>query len=67
MRQLPGWVWLLVAVVFASLASYMAMGWLKRQAAVPVVKEMPKLMVLVANAQVGPGSILNAGQLKMEV
>lgn len=66
MRQLPGWVWLLVAVVFASLASYMALGWLKRQAAVPVIKEKTSLVV-VAATKVGPASPLNAAQLKTEV
>jgi pilus assembly protein CpaB len=67
MRQLPGWVWLVLAIAFAGLASYMALGWLQRQAAVPVVKEKPRLMVVVAKAKIVPGGILNAGQLKMEV
>jgi pilus assembly protein CpaB len=66
MRQLPGWLWLVLAIAFAGLASYLALGWLKRQAALPVAKERPRLMVVVANAKVSPGSILNAGQLKME-
>ncbi len=40
MPRLPGWAWLLLAIGFATLASYMALGWLKRQAAVrPPVKE----------------------------
>lgn len=67
MRQLPGWVWLLVAIVFASLASYMALGWLKRQATAPIAKEKPSLMVVVATAKVGPGIILNAAQLKTKI
>lgn len=66
MRQLPGWVWLLVAIVFAGLASYMALGWLKRQAAVPVIKEKTSLVV-VATTQVGATSSLSAAQLKTEV
>lgn len=66
MRQLPGWVWLVLAIAFASIASYMALGWLKRQAAVPVVKEKPALIVVVANAKVGPGNPLSATQLKTE-
>lgn len=66
MRPLPGWVWLLVAVVFASLASYMALGWLKRQAAAPVIKEKTSLVV-VAATQVGPASSLSAAQLRTEV
>jgi pilus assembly protein CpaB len=66
MRQLPGWVWLLVAIVFASLASYMALGWLKRQAAAPVIKEKTSLVV-VATTQVDAASSLSAAQLKTEV
>ncbi len=67
MRQLPGWLWLVLAIVFAGLATLMILVWLKPQAAVPVAKEKPRLMVVVATAQVGPGGILNGGQLKMEI
>jgi pilus assembly protein CpaB len=67
MRQLPGWLWLVLAIAFAGLASYMALGWLKRQAAAPIAKERPKLMVVVANAKVGPGGILTPPQLKTEI
>jgi len=66
MRQLPGWVWLVVAIVFASLASYMALGWLKRQATVPVIKEKTSLVV-VATTKVNPASSLNAAELKTEI
>ena len=34
MPRLPGWAWLILAIGFATLATYMAMGYLKRQAAV---------------------------------
>jgi pilus assembly protein CpaB len=66
MRRLPGWVWLVLAIVFASLASYTALGWLKRQANVPVAKEKTSLVV-VATANVAPGSSLVAKHLKTEV
>jgi hypothetical protein len=33
MLRLPGWDWLLSAIGFATLASYRARRWLKRQAA----------------------------------
>ena len=66
MTRLPGWAWLLLAVGFASLASYMALGWLKRQAAVqPPVKE--KIYVVRANAKVEQDKILAAAQLKRVV
>ena len=66
MRPLPGWIWLLVAIVFASLASYMALGWLKRQAAVPIIKEKIS-QVVVAATPVEMASSLSAAQLKIEV
>ncbi len=51
MPRLPGWAWLLLAIGFATLASYMAMGWLKRQAAVqPPAKE--KIYVVRASTKV---------------
>ena len=51
MPRLPGWAWLLLAIGFATLATYMAMGYLKRQAAVqPPVKE--KIYVVRASAKV---------------
>ncbi|MEJ2671321.1 MAG: Flp pilus assembly protein CpaB [Deltaproteobacteria bacterium] len=66
MRQLPGWVWLVLAIAFAGLASYMALGWLKRQTPV-AAKERPKLMVVVAKAKLSPGSILATPQLQTKV
>jgi pilus assembly protein CpaB len=67
MRQLPGWVWLLLAVGFATLASYMALGWLKQQAVVPVIKEKASLVVVVAKVDAPIGTLLNASQLKTEI
>jgi pilus assembly protein CpaB len=66
MRQLPGWVWLVLAIAFAGMASYMALGWLKGQANTHVAKEKTSLVV-VATANVGPGTSLVAKQLKTEV
>jgi pilus assembly protein CpaB len=66
MPRLPGWAWLLLAIAFATLASYMAMGWLKRQAAVQSPKEKSTI-VLVAKVAVPPTSLLRADQLKTEV
>jgi pilus assembly protein CpaB len=67
MRQLPSWVWLVLAIVFAGSASYMALGWLQRQAATPVVKERTKVKVVVAKAKVKPASILKASQLQTKI
>jgi pilus assembly protein CpaB len=66
MPRLPGWAWLLLAVGFASLASYMALGWLKQQAAVQPPTEKT-VVVVVAKTAVAPTSQLSAEQLKTEV
>jgi pilus assembly protein CpaB len=66
MRQLPGWALLALAIAFAGLASYIALGWLKQQAAGPVAKEKTSLVV-VATTKVTPGSSLIAKELKTEV
>jgi pilus assembly protein CpaB len=66
MRQLPGWALLALAVAFAGLASYIALGWLKQKANVPLAKEKTSLVV-VATVKIGAGSSLEAKQLKTEV
>ncbi|MGO9578336.1 MAG: Flp pilus assembly protein CpaB [Desulfobaccales bacterium] len=67
MPRLPGWAWLLLAIAFATLASYMALGWLQRQAAVkPPVLEKSTLVVVAKN-EVAPTSLLTEAQLKTEV
>jgi pilus assembly protein CpaB len=63
MPRLPGWAWLLLAIGFATLATYMAMGYLKRQAAVlPPAQE--KIYVVRASTNAGREIILAAAQLK---
>jgi pilus assembly protein CpaB len=66
MPRLPGWAWLLLAIAFATLASYMALGWLKRQAAVQPPKAKTT-MVVAAKVAVAPTSLLRAEQLRTEV
>ena len=66
MPRLPGWAWLLLAIGFATLASYMALGWLKRQAAVQPPKAKTTIVV-AAKIAVAPTSLLSAEQLKTEV
>jgi hypothetical protein len=63
MPRLPGWTWLLLAIGFATLATYMAMGYLKRQAAVrPPARE--KIYVVRASTKAGKEKILSLPQLK---
>lgn len=62
MPRLPGWAWLLLAIGFATLATYMAMNYLKNQAKVQPVRE--KIYVVKANAVVEKEKILSAAKLK---
>lgn len=66
MPRLPGWAWLLLAIGFATLATYMAMGYLKRHAAVPPIKVKTSLVV-VAKSAIDPASRVSPEQLKTEV
>ena len=66
MPRLPGWAWLLLAIGFATLATYMAMGYLKRQAAVQPPKAKTT-MVVVAKSAIDPASRVSPAQLKTEV
>ena len=66
MPRLPGWAWLLLAIGFATLATYMAMGYLKRQAAVHPPKENTT-SVVVAKSAIDPASRVSPAQLQTEV
>lgn len=66
MPRLPGWAWLILAIGFATVATYMAMGYLKRQAAVKSPQEKSTIVV-VAKSAIDPASRLNPVQLKTEV
>jgi pilus assembly protein CpaB len=66
MPRLPGWAWLVLAISFATLATYMAMGYLKRQAAVQPPKAITS-QVVVAKSAIDPASRVSREQLKMEV
>ena len=66
MPRLPGWAWLLLAIAFATLASYMALGWIERQAAVKPPVQEKSTVVVVAKIEVSPTSLLTEVQLKTE-
>ena len=65
MPRLPGWAWLILAIGFATLATFMAMGYLKRQAAVQPKEKTT--IVVVAKSAIDPASRVSREQLKMEV
>ena len=66
MPRLPGWAWLILAIGFATVATFMAMGYLKRQAAVKSPKEKTS-PVVVAKSAIDPATRLSLEQLKTEV
>jgi pilus assembly protein CpaB len=65
MPRLPGWAWLILAIGFATLATFMAMGYLKRQAAVQPKEKTT--IVVVAKSAIDPASRVSPEQLKTEV
>jgi pilus assembly protein CpaB len=67
MRNLPGWAWLLVAALFALMAAVMALGWLKRQAAIQPPNKEKSTLVVVAKTKVSQANLLSDGQLSTDV
>jgi pilus assembly protein CpaB len=65
MRRFPGITWLLLAIVFAILASYLAVGWLKRQAAAKRPSPAKAAQVVVAKTKVWSATALSADQLEL--
>ena len=64
MRRLPPWLWLMMALVFGAVATFMAMGWLKSQVQTVVRDEPAKMMpVVVAAKDVPPTVALSRAQL----
>jgi pilus assembly protein CpaB len=68
MRRLPPWVWLMMALVFGAMATFMVMGWLKRQARVAKPATMQQMVpVVVAAKDVPPTVALAGNQLKVQM
>jgi pilus assembly protein CpaB len=68
MRRLPPWVWLMMALVFGAMATFMAMGWLKRQARVAKPATTQQMIpVVVAAKDVPPTVALAGNQLKVQM
>jgi len=62
MPRLPGWAWLLLAIGFATMATYMAFGYIKGRVAVQPVKATIKVVRTIDKVE--KGEILSAKQLK---
>jgi pilus assembly protein CpaB len=66
MRRVPPWVWLMMALVFGAMATFMAMGWLKKQAQIAKPKQVEQLVpVVVAAKDVPPTVALSRDLLKV--
>jgi len=68
MRRVPPWLWLMMALVFGAMATFMAMGWLKKQAQIakpPAAHQM--VPVVVAAKDVPPTVALSREQLKVHM
>jgi pilus assembly protein CpaB len=65
MPRLPGWAWLLLAFGFATLATYIAFGYIKGRTAVQPVKATIKVVRTIDKVE--KGEILSAKQLKIVV
>lgn len=66
MRRLPPWLWLMLALVFGAMATFMAMGWLKSQAKVAVTENVIEMVpVVVAAKNIPPAVALSREQLKV--
>ncbi len=62
-RRLPPWMWLVLSIISGTLATYMAMGWLKDQSQ-KQIKETPTLApVVVAARDLGTAVSLGGDQL----
>jgi len=68
MRRLPPWLWLMLALVFGAVATFMAMGWLKSQSQRVVQQKTPEMVpVVVASKDVPPTVALAGNQLKVHM
>jgi pilus assembly protein CpaB len=65
MRRLPPWLWLMLALVFGAMATFMAMGWLKSQSRKVVQQKMEMVPVVVATKEVPSAVALAGDQVKV--
>ncbi len=65
MRRLPPWLWLMLALVFGAMATFMAMGWLKSQSRKVVQQKTETVPVVVATKEVPPAVALSGDQVKV--
>ncbi|OGP70486.1 MAG: Flp pilus assembly protein CpaB [Deltaproteobacteria bacterium RBG_13_58_19] len=62
MRRLPPWLWLVLALVFGTTATFMAISWLKGQSQ-KQAQEVKTAPVVIAAKEIGPAMALAGDQL----
>lgn len=62
MRRLPPWLWLMLALVFGTVATFMAMGWLKSQSQKVVQQKGPEMVPVVVAIKDVPPTVALAGE-----
>ena len=66
MRRLPPWLWLLMALVFGATATFMALGWMKKQSQRQVqAPALPTTPVVVAAKDIDVATAVRADQLSV--
>jgi len=65
MRRLPPWLWLMLALVFGAVATFMAMGWLKSQSQKVVQQKGPEMIPVVVATKDVPPTVALAGEQLM--
>jgi pilus assembly protein CpaB len=63
MRNLPPWVWLLMALVFGAIATFMALGWMRQTSQRLQPVEAPTVAVVVAAKDLEAANPLRTDQL----
>lgn len=67
MRRLPPWLWLLMALVFGATATFMALGWMKKQSQQQVQQapKLPMAPVVVAAKEIDAANGIRADQVSV--
>jgi pilus assembly protein CpaB len=63
MRRLPPWFWLVLALVFGTTATFMALGWLRGQSQKRLQVDIPTSPVVVAAKEIDPAMALDQDQV----